>query len=478
MARISCNYHPRTAARWHCPRCETSLCPGCVRKPSGPFQEHPDCPLCDQPVESLGLGNVIVPFWWRLPRIFAYPLQPTALIYLLGLSLVGLAVPIPLVGIFVVLLIALAILQYGFRVLAHTARGHMHPPEINMRSKEDVTPRVVALFLVYILVGYLARMAGHYLGLPGFLLATLFFSLMLPASILIVGLEQGLFRILFKAVSPLSLTALALRIGPAYLLLFLFMQLLFIGGRELTGILAVLVPTWGAAGAIAFGWMYMHLVTFHLLGYVIYQYHEELGFEVDVRDDRSGGRRPEAAQGSGQSVLGQVEVLLKEGQLVRAEELLCKRLDADPTDLEVWKRYYRVLQARGDDGRLVEESKDYISALLLAGRVGPALEVAAQALGRDPDFRPAKPEQVHLLAKAAREVNRPKLALQLMNGFGRQHPEHPDLPAVSVLFARILSEDLQQDGKARPILEALLKRFPDHPAATEARRLLGVIGTA
>jgi len=475
MERIACNYHPRMAARWHCPRCDVDLCPGCVRKASGPFHEHPDCPLCDRPVESLGLGNVIVPFWRRLPRIFAYPLQPAALTYLLGLSLLSLALAIPLIGLFVLVLVGLAVLQYSFRVMAHTAAGHMRPPEVTMRGEEDVTPRVVALFLVYAAVGYLTSQAGAYLGLPGYVAASVFFGLMLPASILIVGLEQGFVRILVKAVNPVSLTALAVRIGPAYLLLFLFVQLLSGAGSQLAALLAGLVPGWAAAGAVAFGWMYMHLVTFHLLGYVIYQYHEELGYEVDVRADQSGGEPARPATTPGDSVLGQVDVLLKEGQLERADELLRQQIDADPTDLAVWQRYFRVLQARGDDERLTHESKDYISALLLAGRVGPAAEVAAQALAKDAGFRPAKPEQVLPLARSAREAGRPKLALRLMNGFGRHHPDHDDLPAVSVLSARILSEDLRQDGKARPLLEGLLRRFPDHPAAAEAQRLLKAI---
>ncbi|HKJ71673.1 MAG TPA: tetratricopeptide repeat protein [Gammaproteobacteria bacterium] len=477
MDRVACNYHPRLPARWQCPRCEVSLCPGCANQPRGPLEETPDCPLCEGPLESLGLGNVIVPFWRRLPRIFAYPLQPAALLYLLGLSLISLAVTFPLVGWLVLLLVTLAILQYSFRVMAHTASGHMRPPEVTMRGEEDVTPRVIALGLVYAAVTYLSALAGARLGLPGYLAASLFFSLMLPASILIVGLEQGFLRILFKAINPVSLTALALRIGPAYLLLFLFTQLLSGAGGELAELLAGLVPAWAAAGAIGFGLMYMHLVTFHLLGYVIYQYHEELGYEVDVRRDESGGEDA-AAAASVRPELTRVDVLLKEGRLEQAEELLRRRIDADPLDLEVWRRYYRVLEAGGDAARLVHESKDYISALLLAGRRGRAVEVAARALERDPAFRPAKPEQVLELARTARDGGRPRLALGLMNGFGRAHPDHPDLPQVSVLSARILSEDLRLDDRARPILEGLLRRFPEHETAAEAHRLLNAIGPA
>jgi len=478
MGRIFCNYHPRVFARWHCPGCQVNLCPDCVQTTSNPYRDTPDCPLCDQPTESLGLGNVIVPFWHRLPKIFAYPLQPTALIYLLGLSLLGLFQTLPLLGFLVGLLLYLATMQYSLRLMERTASGRMEPPEPSMRGEEDVTPRVAALFLVYIAVELITQMAGHHLGLPGYLATSAFFSLMLPASIIIVGLEQGFFRSLLKAVNPVSLTALATRIGPAYLLLFVFLQLLSGAGDHLQRLLLNFVPAWAAAGTATFAWMYMHLVTYHLLGYVIYQYHEELGYEVDVRRDQSGGEVRTPMIRPAESALSQADVLLKEGQVERAEDLLRERIDADPTDLEVWKRYYRVLQARGDDERLVTESKDYISALLLASRAGPAVEVASRALERDPDFRPAKPEQILTLARTAREGGRPKLALRLMHGFGRDHPDHPDLPALSVLSARVLSEDLRQDTKARPILEGLLQRFPDDPATDEAQRLLRAIGTA
>ncbi|SCY29638.1 tetratricopeptide repeat protein [Thiohalorhabdus denitrificans] len=478
MQRISCKYHPRTAARWHCPRCEVSLCPGCVRRPPAPLQEAPDCPLCERPARSLGLGNVIVPFWRRLPRIFAYPLHSTPLTYLLGLALLALATAFPLVGLAVPLLVGLAVLQYSFRVLAHTADGHMEPPAVSVsRNEEDTMPRVLALGAVYAATFLLSVLAGGYLGFVGYLAASLFFSLMLPASILFVGLEQGLLRILLRALNPVSLVALAVRIGPAYLLLFLFMQLLSGAGTQLAVLLAALAPSWAAPAAIAFGWSYMHLVTFHLLGYVIYQYHEELGYEVDVRADESGGEARPALPGGTDELLGQVDVLLKEGELGRAEELLRKRIDQQPTDLEAWQRYYRVLQAGGDDGRLVEESKDYISALLLERRAGPAMRVVAEALEREPGFRPAKPEQILPLARAAREGGQPHLALRLMNGFGKAHPGHPDLPALTMLAARILSEDLNQNAKARPLLESVLRHFPEDPAAAEARHLLRAIGT-
>jgi len=97
MTKTHCKYHPQAPARWHCPSCEVDFCPQCVKK-TGLAQNIPTCHACGGELESLGMGNVITPFWERIPRFFQYPFRADALMYLGMLSIASLAVFIPLLG--------------------------------------------------------------------------------------------------------------------------------------------------------------------------------------------------------------------------------------------------------------------------------------------------------------------------------------------------------------------------------------------
>lgn len=86
VSTIYCKYHPSAPARWYCPQCQIDFCHTCVPHGGGRFTL---CPICQSPVQSIGLGNAITPFWLRLPRVFAYPLHFAPLVYMLVLSCLG-----------------------------------------------------------------------------------------------------------------------------------------------------------------------------------------------------------------------------------------------------------------------------------------------------------------------------------------------------------------------------------------------------
>jgi len=91
MARIFCKYHPTVPARWTCRACGINFCRRCMQAEGS---DTPHCPVCHQAAESLGKGNVIEPFWQRLQAIFAWPLQWPPLLFMLGLTVLGVLVEI------------------------------------------------------------------------------------------------------------------------------------------------------------------------------------------------------------------------------------------------------------------------------------------------------------------------------------------------------------------------------------------------
>ena len=51
------------------------------------------CPNCNLPLHWLGVGNIIDPFWKRIPGFFLYPLSLRPLALMLGLSVVAALLP-------------------------------------------------------------------------------------------------------------------------------------------------------------------------------------------------------------------------------------------------------------------------------------------------------------------------------------------------------------------------------------------------
>jgi len=93
------------------------------------------------------------------------------------------------------------------------------------------------------------------------------------------------------------------------------------------------------------------------------------------------------------------------------------------------------------------------------------------AFTRRPDYEPRKLELVVPLARSALAAGKPTLAAQLIRGFDKRHRMHPDIPHVYLLGAQVMLEGGAPPEQALRMVEHVVANFPEHPAATEAKRL-------
>jgi hypothetical protein len=106
------------------------------------------------------------------------------------------------------------------------------------------------------------------------------------------------------------------------------------------------------------------------------------------------------------------------------------------------------------------------------------LKIFRQRLALDAQYRPA-PDEVLALARAARGAKDSTTAVAIVRGFDKANPGHADVPQVYFFSAQLMAEDLGDRDMARKILEHLLKRFPGHYIAREAKAYLdGLASTA
>lgn len=224
----------------------------------------------------------ITPFWSRLPRFFLYPLLPPALFVCAGYAILhSWLSQTGMMGWMFSVVVKLVLLKYGYEVLSHTANGYLRAPfstSIMLDGHELPFKQAAVLIVCY----QIASQLGRSVGFEAVLLFVTLLWLVLPASVIVLAVT----RRLLDALNPVLLISLIRRLGWAY--------------AGLYGLLYCLQMAWQNA----LGWVYSHpyslahswladginayylLAMFHLMGYVIYQYHEALDFEPEGQDEK------------------------------------------------------------------------------------------------------------------------------------------------------------------------------------------------
>jgi hypothetical protein len=160
------------------------------------------------------------------------------------------------------------------------------------------------------------------------------------------------------------------------------------------------------------------------------------------------------------------------GEIREAIDMLNADLREKPSDLSLHGRLHKLLLIEGATPRIEDHAERYIELLVNTDNAREALPLVEAAFARRPEYEPRKLELVVPLARGALTAGKPKLAAQLIRGFDKRHKMHPDIPHVYLLGARLMLEGGAPRAQAMQMLEHLLGKFPQHPAAVEAKQLV------
>lgn len=498
MAKVMCKYHPQRTARWACEHCHINFCSACLSKenPEGP----PACPLCRDPALEMDNVDLVPPFWNRLPSFFTTPLQsqPAALLVVLTLlsALVGYR---SFSALLVQLVLLLLFYKYAYALLSHRARGHDQAPALRQALSGDGLDLALKQFAVFVLLFIPLGIIGNLLGAVAGMVYYMLVMVCLPASIMALAVEHSI----AAAINPSVLFGMISRIGMPYLALFFLLGTLSSGpnvvldlltdhlgsdfialqdmqegeidpaeAERITGaymdtIFAIIIPV----AVLLNG--YFTLVMFALMGYVLFQYHHRLGLQVDVDVETLAATDARLAQEH--PLLGDVEALIQEGRLEQAVTLLRARVLHNPGERALRDRFHRLLALTGDIKRLTGHGAEYIGLLLNSTDRAKAVQVWRDCKQVDPDFSLDSPDQVYPLAQTMFSVGDYRSVVALGNGFHKRYPGHADIPRLYLLVARALSEGLNQEHKALPILQLLAQHYAEHPIAAEVKQYLATV---
>jgi tetratricopeptide (TPR) repeat protein len=322
----------------------------------------------------------------------------------------------------------------------------------------------MGLAIILILVFIVPMNDEVWIGLGNALIA-----LIAPASIMILAE----FKSLMQAINPLQVIRYMVRIGYPYLALCFTLFFFTESAERLQGFFHEYVFSLLAHLLTSGANFYFAIVIFNMIGYVMFQYHEQLGIEVKMTHQEAEARHSPNTKPD--PVTEKLNAMMASGNTVEALKFMRYQLRMRWEDNDLQWRYQRLLQATGKQQDASDHAREFITKLVNEKHYAQALNLYEHWFKADPEFRLQESDQVHDLASAAKASHRTELALSLLEDFEQHYPEHPHIQANYLLTAKILTESCRKDREALELLNRMVEKFPDHELTAEARQYMEVI---
>ncbi len=388
------------------------------------------------------------PFWQRLRAITLYPVRGPALYSLVALTLCTLTGMLPGIGWLLVLVTWLAVYRYAFEILRETANGRMESPEHTLGSSDGTVYRLIALVL---LMGFFVGLVAAFLGPVAAIAALALVVFLQPGCVISLAMDGSL----RKAANPVTSLTLAGRIGAPYLAAFALLFVIQASALKAGEWVHRWLPPILGDVALTFFTIWGLFAAFHLMGYLVYQYHEVLGFEPEGAPEALSRFDPD------QGLLDEAEKFVRDGHPAEALQVLRSAVRSRAVGLPVHELYQRLLRTADRPDELREHTRQYISRLVTEKQDRKALALLREALDADPDFTPAQPEYAMQLAERARLGGQFQLASDALQAMLRAWPRAAEAPQWALQAALILSERHGRDAEAAQLLEQALQRCED-----------------
>ncbi|MCF8111866.1 MAG: tetratricopeptide repeat protein, partial [Desulfobacteraceae bacterium] len=282
---------------------------------------------------------------------------------------------------------------------------------------------------------------------------------------------------LLTALNPAAFLALPFKIGKAYFIMFVFLAILFFAPGALLQWLLPYLPVWLGAYMMSFAENYYTVISYHLMGYVLLQYHETLGYEMDADDIRDASRRePEFPDEPAVREAKMVDVLCREGELESAVEHIRQwHSQGGEFTADLARQYFQLLKNKNDASGMLEHAPEYLDLAVAEGRKEEALEVYDTCRKIDRNFS-VNPPALFKIGEWMAEAGRFKDALKIFSRLIKRFPEADEVPLSYFRLAQLYYDRLMDADRARKIMRALVKKFPDHEMNPKFQNYLEYLG--
>jgi len=353
-----------------------------------------------------------------------------------------------------------AFLKYAFEALRWSANGRDAAPELSFLVGESTGWFGVGVLVIcqIAVIG-----AAHFYGPTAGYVTGAVVALAMPAIMMLIAVEDAA----LLALNPMSWLRIAARLGAAYFVLVIFFALAVVVQVVLTAALGAVLPRFIAIFALHFAIGWLLLANFRLIGSLIHDSRDELGYAGDLtlRND------PQPADPA-DAMIASAQRRAASGDAAGAAALLLDELRRRPKSVALHLEYRRWLREAGDTATLAAHGRGFIPVLLDLDQDRLAIDIARESQQCDAGFALDESADITRLAAAAANAGQTRVALSLLDGFHVRFPVHADVVRNLLLAAKLLAERMNDDARARALLQHVGREFPDHPQAAEAQRYL------
>ena len=422
-------------------------------------------------MESQSMDSVraeeIVPFWNRLREISLYPAHPAALTTIGVLALCHLVTDLPL-GFLLDILVWVALYKYAFECLRATANGRMEPPEIAIAVEDSLGWDQIKLQFVFLIINVAALL---WLGPVVAGIVSIVLAFALPGAIMSLAMDENL----LLALNPMTWVAVASRLGWPYVAVAALYFVFNLSKHYAQALVVPILPP--VLSEIVFYFMtnYVVVATFHLMGYLIYQYHDIVGYEPAPPPQPLSRTKADPDQ----SLLDEAAQLVRDGNPEAAADMLGHAIKGRGGSETMHAQYRKLLALLGRRDEQLKHGREWIDVLLAQDKDKRAVDVARDCLEVDPAFELSSPDDVARVAQKAVDVGSTQVALKLVSTSIKTHPKHRDVPRNALLAAKVLAERMGKEDVAKKLLDQVAERFPNDallPDIAAYRAFLDTIG--
>ncbi len=417
--QLHCRYHPTRVPVLMCSQCAVTVCPDCV--PSWPEKGMPRCVSCRAEMEPLGISEYVKPFWQCFNRFFKFPFKAGNLQFVFLSVLILLIIPIPdakelvtplgfVFRIVVWLLFASFIVAYLSAVGIKGSDGNLEPPAVSEVWTDGgfllFFKALIILFGFSTILKFALTLYGGNLFMVVFLLA----AVALPATLTILFLE----REISNAINPGRIIGLIQAIGWPYMFLCGLVIMLISGPQIVMSLPQKFLDSMIFPGLMLITNLYFGLVLFHMLGYVVFQYHFELG--VSLPSEQIEGLRVKKTLQ--RAAILESELLIMDGKYGSAIQLLQKFISdlskQDPKQDQVWLKLYDLARSVSKHQDYIDISEDYLQYLLFKQQSFKVVAVLRQMMQKTPQLKFCDFSSPDSLEKFLRDEKEIELLVQLL----------------------------------------------------------------
>ena len=346
----------------------------------------------------------------------------------------------------------LIVVKYSFESLKATVGGNLTPPISGKTISQDFY-QVFKQFGIYVAIfiafGWIGTKVGFAVGFA-FLIVALFF---VPSMVILLVTT----RRLIHALNPVIFVGLTLRIGWAYFLMNFFLILLASAPTYLTQYFTKFLTPDLQLMLSGFAKSFYTIVSYHLMGYVILQYSEKIGCQLDYEDFQDPSAEDYESEDADPDaiVLSEVAPLLQDGKLDEAISVIKKSIQQQPIwGVELSERYYNLLKMRKRKAELVAHGVNHLDMLAEKNQKNKAVAVFSECHKLDNDFLPPA-DPLFKVAGWLNETGKTKAAVAVYNLIVKPYPENSLVPKAYSRIAQIFNDRVMNTEKAKKVLSVI-----------------------